>query len=527
MLIVRVLIMVCIETIKGRFLLAISGWVDSLVLLDFFVKNYNKKDLVIAHFNHNIRWSESDWDELFVWELAKKYWIKFYSEKVLKSPKSEEEARDLRYDFLFKIWEKEICDYVVTAQHKDDQIETLMLQLIRWTWSFSPMKEFKNIKIWKAEKVKKCVSFCGLNIYRPFLQYSKQELLSYANQNNLEWREDSTNKQDIYTRNIIRNTILPKILEINPNFWESLIRFSTISWDNWYLVEKLANELLNWNNSIAKVIFDKLHISIKRMVIKQILLHQRRDAMQSVFTLNFTNIEEILEMISKWIWWKEKHWFRLENWIIYYASTFVPQPLWLSKLILASASPQRKRLLSNITNDFIVIPSKYEEKWDNKKTIEENAIMFAEKKALDIARKHEWSIIIWCDTFVVHPKYWVYMKPRDINEAKKQLKSYSWESVKVISWLSVIEFIEMFCKNISEWWQIKKKSKLVETIIKFDKITSEEVDIWLSKNEWQWRSWSCSVEWYASKFIKEIKWCFFNIVWLPVYELDKILKEFI
>jgi len=479
---------------SGKFLLAISWWVDSMVLLDLFLKKYDKKNLIVAHFNHNLRWTDSDNDEDFVKNISKKYWLKFYSEKTEKNIKNEEEARDLRYDFLFSIFKKEKCDFLVTAQHKNDQSETLFFQLIRWTWGFSPMKKISENKI-----------------YRPFLDSSKKEILEYAEKNNIKWREDSSNQENIYTRNILRNKIIPEIEKINSAFWDAILRFSEISSANSNFIKKESEKFLqNWK--ISKRVFDDLDISLKRWIIK--ILNNK---------LSFKNISEVLEMIEKWIWWKEKHWIILEKGIVWNKilnvdlKNVVNADSLQNHLILASQSPQRKRLLWNITDDFIVIPSKFEEIWNEKKSIEENAIYFSEWKALEIARKYEWKKVIWCDTFVIHPKYWNYFKPKDIKEAKKQLLSYSWEKIRIISWISVLEV-----KNK----QIKKISKIVNSYIYFDKTWEDDVKKWLSKNEWQWRSWSCSVEWYASNFIKKIDWCFFNIVWLPVYELKNILDEF-
>ena len=470
---------------KGKFLLAISGGVDSVFLSYLFAKKYDKKDIIIAHFNHNLRWKESDFDENFVKKISENKWIKFYSKKTEKNIKNEEEARDLRYDFLFDIFKKEKCDYLVTAQHKNDQSETLFFQLIRWTWAFSPMKKISENKI-----------------YRPFLDITKKEILEFVKKENINWREDSSNKENIYTRNILRNKIIPEIEKINPNFSNAIINFSEISFANANFIKNESKKLLqNWK--ISKRIFDNLDISLKRGVIK--FLNKN---------LSFKNISEVLEMIKKWIWKKEKHSIFLENGIIFFNKNNEKNTNF-NQIILASQSPQRKRLLANITENFLIIPSKFEEIWDKKKSIEENVVYFSEWKALEISRKYDWKKIIWCDTFVIHPKFWNYFKPKNINEAKKQLLSYSWEKIRIISWISVLK---------SENKKIKKISKIVNSYVFFDEISEKDVENWLSKNEWQWRSWSCSIEWYASNFIKKIDWCFFNIIWLPVSVLRKMLK---
>ena len=483
-----------------KLILAISWWIDSICMLHIFLNQYDKKNLTIAHVNHNLRWDESNWDEEFVKNLALKNKIKYFKTKLKSPPKNEEEARDKRYEFLRKVLKDQKAKYIVTAQHKDDLIETLLFQLIRWTWSFCPMKQFSN------------------DIWRPLIEFSKKEILSYSKKNKLEWRQDSTNSQNIFTRNILRNKIIPEIVNINPNFWESILRMWEISSKNSELILEQAKNILHSNNIISKITFDNLHIAHKRWILKSINPY-----------LSFTNIEEIIKMIAKWIWKKEKHWFILENWIVKNDQINSKLKTQNSKLlILASSSPQRKRLMLNISDNFVVIPSNYEEKWDNKKNIEENIKHFAEQKALSVSRKHEHYIIIWCDTFVVHPEKWVYMKPKNEKEARMQLESYSWKRIEVLSWISVIKKSKPEADAPSlEKKHITITTNIVKSHIQFEKFSKKQIDLWISKNEWQERSWWFSVEGFASNFIKSIDWCFFNIIWLPVSELRKMLLNLI
>ena len=190
----------------------------------------------------------------------------------------------------------------------------------------------------------------------------------------------------------------------------------------------------------------------------------------------------------------------------------------MKKIILASQSPRRKLLLKNITENFETIPSNFDEIWDKNKNLEENILWFSEWKALDVAKNNPWKIVIWCDTFPIHSKNWNYFKPKDLDDAKKMLLSYSWEKLQVLSWLSLVK--------VNKNWKIKKLSKISETFIYWWKITENDVEEWVKKDEWQWRSWAFSIEWFASKFVEKIDWCFFNIVWLPVSLLNNMLEEF-
>lgn len=297
-----------------KILIAISGWVDSIFLLNFLgekKKNNLINDFIIAHFNHNLRWKESDWDENFVKKISEEKWIKFFSEKAEENLiKSEDDARKFRYEFLRKIAEKENCDFIATAHHKNDQVETLFLQLLRWTANFSPMKEF-NWKIW-----------------RPLLNFSKKEILDFAKKNNLKRREDSTNKENDFTRNKIRNQIFPELEKINKNFWENLLNLAKISQENLFCLEKILDEKMKnffWSEKIffeekkfSKKFFDELDISLQKILIKKIF--QKKNKTKKIFTKNFSseNIFEVIEMIKKWEWKKEKHWFLFKKWVICY-----------------------------------------------------------------------------------------------------------------------------------------------------------------------------------------------------------------
>lgn len=183
-----------------KLLLAVSGGIDSVVLLDMLVRHRSlskeplirgltgRPELVVAHFDHGIR-QDSSADARFVAELAKKYNLPFVSRREeLGRDVSEEKARERRYRFLQEA-AKAASAVVTTAHHGDDVIETVALNLSRGTG-------------WRGLAV-----LDRLGVFRPLLPYFKNELLSYAVENRLEWVEDSTNASDIYTRNRLRRQI--------------------------------------------------------------------------------------------------------------------------------------------------------------------------------------------------------------------------------------------------------------------------------------------------------------------------------
>ena len=154
------------------------------MLLDMLYKHHSK-NLVVVHVDHGIR-PESSEDAEFVRGLAKKYRLPFKLIRLKLGEKaSEEKARDARYAFLDKMSRRYVGP-IITAHHADDVIETIAINLKRGTG-------------WRGLAVME-----RGNIYRPLTSHFKSELIHYAHQHKLEWREDTTNQSDRYLRNRIR-----------------------------------------------------------------------------------------------------------------------------------------------------------------------------------------------------------------------------------------------------------------------------------------------------------------------------------
>lgn len=167
-----------------RYVLAISGGVDSVVLLDRLAKS-GEHELIVAHFDHGIR-PDSAADARFVMALAKQYGLVFIGKREeLGQSASEERARSRRYAFLRQV-AKEQNARLVTAHHSDDVIETVAINLVRGTG-------------WRGLAV-----LDAPDITRPLLTKTKQEIRDYALEHRLEWVEDSTNGETRYLRNRIR-----------------------------------------------------------------------------------------------------------------------------------------------------------------------------------------------------------------------------------------------------------------------------------------------------------------------------------
>jgi len=168
------------------YVLAVSGGVDSVVLLDMFIKRCRVTPckLVVAHFDHGIRTDSAD-DAEFVGKLAEKYGLEFETRREELGPDaSEATARHHRYAFLREVAKKHSAE-IVTAHHIDDVIETIAINLTRGTG-------------WRG------LAVLDSGVARPLTNMTKTEIVNYAKQNKLEWREDATNQTDDYLRNRIR-----------------------------------------------------------------------------------------------------------------------------------------------------------------------------------------------------------------------------------------------------------------------------------------------------------------------------------
>ncbi|RZJ65839.1 MAG: tRNA lysidine(34) synthetase TilS [Flavobacterium sp.] len=188
-----------------RLLLAVSGGLDSIAMATLFKKS--GYDIAIAHCNFNLRGDESELDEIFIREFAAQNKVRFFSTKFDTQKFADDfklsiqvAARELRYKWFYELLESQNFDFVLTAHHADDNLETFLINLSRGTGidglTGIPQSNEK--------------------IVRPMLPFSREEILAFAQNENLEWREDSSNSSDKYLRNKIRHYVLPQLKEINP-----------------------------------------------------------------------------------------------------------------------------------------------------------------------------------------------------------------------------------------------------------------------------------------------------------------------
>jgi len=193
-----------------KILLAVSGGLDSMVLMHLFQElSYT---IGIAHCNFQLRGNESDEDEKLVKLQAEKFQIpvfsiQFETEKYANENKLSIQlaARKLRYDWFYQLLENENYDYLLTAHHLDDQLETFLINFSRGTG-------IEGLTGIPAQNDK---------IIRPLLPFSREEILAFAEENSLSWREDSSNSSTKYLRNKIRHEIIPILKSLNSNFLQT------------------------------------------------------------------------------------------------------------------------------------------------------------------------------------------------------------------------------------------------------------------------------------------------------------------
>lgn len=199
---------------KIKVLIACSGGVDSVALVNVTLKFKNYIELVgIIHVDHNIRPESSD-DAKFVRSLAERNNIKYFELSIcpLKSDVTNEEwGREVRYNYFAEVIDNTNSDFVMTAHHANDEIETFLFKLFLGR-NNSSLSLIKPIDL-------------DRKLLRPFLNIKKKSILEYSKKNLLEFREDSTNQLTSISRNYIRHEIVTKIEKLNPNYLEAISGF--------------------------------------------------------------------------------------------------------------------------------------------------------------------------------------------------------------------------------------------------------------------------------------------------------------
>jgi tRNA(Ile)-lysidine synthase len=233
-------------------LLAVSGGLDSVVMLDLMAKV--KANIAVAHCNFQLRGKDSDEDQIFVEQLAEKYGVKCHSEKFdvgfytsTNKVSTQMAARELRYEWFEELLVKEKANWLVTAHHQDDHLETILLNLTKGTG----IAGLHGIMPKRA------------NLLRPMLCFNRSEIESYADENALQWREDSSNSSDYYQRNYIRHHVVPALKHINPSVTATMSRNSEL----FQQTEVLFNEAIEgWKTKICSYETEQTIVSLEPLI---------------------------------------------------------------------------------------------------------------------------------------------------------------------------------------------------------------------------------------------------------------------
>ncbi|WP_379969374.1 tRNA lysidine(34) synthetase TilS [Epilithonimonas sp. UC225_85] len=232
---------------QKTYLLAVSGGVDSMVLADLFQVLDFKFE--IAHINYHLRNEDSNLDQKLVSDFCHKHKIPFHlyevSEKDNKPENSIQNwARELRYRFFRKIQKEQNLEYIVTAHHLNDQLETFIINL-------SKASGIKGLSGIPANEN---------NIIRPLLSFSKDEIYEFAKENKIEFREDKSNQKTDYLRNKVRHNVVPELEKINANFLQNFSKSMEILNQTKDVLNDLINEKINGfelNVETGQTIIDK------------------------------------------------------------------------------------------------------------------------------------------------------------------------------------------------------------------------------------------------------------------------------
>lgn len=286
-----------------KLVLGVSGGPDSMCMLDILndIKNYKnlnlKFDIVVAHVNHMIR-EEADRDEQYVKEYCEKNNIEFYSrsidvQKIGNNMKigTEEAGRNVRYEFFDEILKLTNSNKIAIAHNKNDVAETMFMNLFRGTG----ISGLKGIEAKSGKYI------------RPLIEINRSEIEKYCTENELKPRIDKTNFENEYTRNKIRNLVIPYIQkEFNPNIIETMFRLSKLVQDEEDFMkketEKIYTEIKVYEDLESKkqIILDLKKFNSQAKVIKsKILLYTITRLMGNSKGIEKVHIEDILKLCDR------------------------------------------------------------------------------------------------------------------------------------------------------------------------------------------------------------------------------------
>lgn len=271
-----------------KILIACSTGVDSMVLLDLLMKTIDLNNIVVVNINHQKR-PEADIEEEFIKKFSRENHLVCYTKKLphYEGSNFQEWARIQRYEFFYEVAKKESIRYILLAHHADDNLETIVMRMLR----SSSLEGYAGIR--KEAKYQDFV------IYRPLLEVTKDDIYAYAKNNSLTFFEDNSNLEDHYARNRIRHNVIPTLKKENPNLVKAIENYSNTLFKAADYFEKIETNFIKKTNLVhtnneyfvkfALDEFKELDVFLQEQILFRML---------KKFSLSKELVNNILKMIN-------------------------------------------------------------------------------------------------------------------------------------------------------------------------------------------------------------------------------------
>ena len=273
-----------LELKNKKVLIATSTGVDSMVMLASFLrlrKEYNLS-LYVAFVNH-LKRKEADLEEEYIKSFCKDNQLKLAVERLDYLDESENfqnEARKLRYQFFEKVIKKEKIDYLVLAHHANDNLETILMRILRG----SNLAGYAGIE--------SVVKYPSYTLVRPFINLEKEDIYSYALKEKIKYFEDKSNLDTTYTRNKIRSLIDPEILKVNEQGVYKVEEYGETLKAAWRIVSKVVDEFIE--KKISNLSFErKDFLALDPYIQEEVIFKLLKE-----FNLSKENVLEIISLIN-------------------------------------------------------------------------------------------------------------------------------------------------------------------------------------------------------------------------------------
>lgn len=282
--------------VGDKIVLGVSGGPDSISMLHILneIKEQYNFEIYVAHVNHMIR-EEAIEDERYVEQFCQKNNIQFFSKRIdvqqiahTQKIGTEEAGRNIRYEFFEEVMQKVEANKIAIAHNKNDKIETIIMNLLRG----SGLSGLKGIEPIRDNK-----------FIRPLIECKRQEIEQYCEQQKLNPRIDKTNFENDYTRNKIRNIVIPYIKEeFNPNIIETIDRVSQVATDESEYIELQARKV--YQKLVIEKTENQISIKLKefneqeKVIKNRIILLAIKELMGSAQRIEKIHIDDIIKLCS-------------------------------------------------------------------------------------------------------------------------------------------------------------------------------------------------------------------------------------